>query len=251
MVIAHRGGSGLAPENTLRAFERSIQLGVDAVELDVQVSRDGHLIVSHDPTVDRTTDGSGAIPDMLRADLRRLDAGHRFTSDEGRSYPFRGQGIQLPDLGEVLAAAPDLRLSIELKAEGVEPARTLLAAILEAGAQQRVCVGSFHDRPVRWLREACPGLATHATASEVRRLLAMRRVGLGWLAASAASVLTVPEVAGGRRIVTPRLVRFLTRRGIPVHVWCVNAAEDMHRLVSFGVSGIITSRPDRALETLR
>ncbi|MDJ0975425.1 MAG: glycerophosphodiester phosphodiesterase [Planctomycetota bacterium] len=251
MVIAHRGGSALAPENTFAAFDRAVELGADAVELDVHVSRDGHVVVSHDPTVDRTTDGTGAIADLELGALRALDAGHAFTPDDGGSFPFRGQGVRLPLLHEVLGRYDALRVSIEIKVDGLEATRAVLSCVRAAGAESRVCVGSFQDRPIRWLRAEAPGIATHATAAEVRRFLTWRALGLGWAAQTEASVFTVPERAGTRRVVSPRLVKALARRGVDVHVWCVNEADTMRRLLAWGVRGIVTARPDVALDVVR
>lgn len=251
MVIAHRGGSALAPENTLAAFDRARDLGADAIELDVHRSRDGHLVVSHDPTVDRMTDGTGAIAELTLDALRALDAGFTFTSDGGEGFPFRGRGVGLPLLPEVLERYDTLRVSIELKVDDIETAEGLLRCVREADAEARVCVGSFEDAPIRWLRREAPGIATHATASEVRRYLTRRALGLGWTARTPASVFTVPETAGSRRVVSPRVVRALRRRGVDVHVWCVNEADTMRRLLSWGVRGIVTARPDVALDVIR
>jgi glycerophosphoryl diester phosphodiesterase len=115
--FAHRGGSHLAPENTLAAFTLGARYGANALETDIQLTRDGEVVTIHDATVDRTTDGTGLVASSTLAELRRLDAGFRFTPDGGATYPMRGQGISIPTLAEVFAAFPTLRINIDLKAE--------------------------------------------------------------------------------------------------------------------------------------
>src|SRR6185437_92141 len=115
LVIAHRGNSAFFPENTLEAFERAVALGADALELDVRLSSDGRAVVIHDPTLERTTNGTGAVGAQALAGLQRLDAGFRFTRDGGRSFPFRGRGITIPAFEVVLSAFPDLPMIVEIK----------------------------------------------------------------------------------------------------------------------------------------
>lgn len=247
LVVAHRGGAALAPENTLAAFDPAVAMGVDGLELDLHRSRDGHLVVCHDPTVDRTTDGSGRISDLQLGALRELDAGHAYSPDGGRTFPFRGRGVRIPTFEEVLARYDGVRLAAELKSADVPSAREAAAAAASAGALDRLCLGAFAPRPVRWLRRARPELATYATKPEVARFLLRLRLGLGGLAAPRADAFCVPERAGRTVVVTPALVRALDRHGTPVHVWTVDVEEDMRRLLAWGVRGLVTDRPDLAL----
>src|SRR5512138_1136096 len=101
-VFAHRGGSALAPENTMAAFERGLALGADGIELDVHLSRDGVVVVHHDASVDRTTNCAGSVADLTADELARLDAGYRFQNVSGE-YPFRGRGVGVPRLSDVLS----------------------------------------------------------------------------------------------------------------------------------------------------
>src|SRR5262245_19840849 len=102
-VIAHRGDSAHFPENTIPSFDRAVELGADAIEFDLRVSRDGEVVIIHDPTVDRTTNGTGPVSSLTLAELRALDAGARFTTDGGKSIPFRGRGLTIPTFDEMLA----------------------------------------------------------------------------------------------------------------------------------------------------
>src|SRR5262245_35099365 len=155
--IAHRGGALLAPENTLPAFRAAVERWrTDMLELDLHATRDGELVVSHDPTVQRCTDGDGRIADQTFAELQRLDAGFHFSSDGGGTHPFRGQGLRIPTFREVLRAFPGLRLNVEVKAEapGVESA---VANLLRSeAAERRVCLGSELDPLAERLAEAAP-----------------------------------------------------------------------------------------------
>jgi glycerophosphoryl diester phosphodiesterase len=240
LLIAHRGGSGLAPENTLAAFRNGAERWhADMTELDVHASADGHCVVIHDPTVDRTTDGSGAVASMSLAQLRELDAGYRFTRD-GHTFPFRGQGVRISTFEDVLEALPTMRFTVEVKAGAAQ--QPLFDAIRRFNARDRVIAAGMYDRD-RTLFPEYRG-AVSASTEELKRFYVRYRLGLGRLSAPRADVVQVPELWEGRRVVTPRLVRTLARAGIPVHVWTVDHGADMHRLLDWGVEGIITDRPD-------
>src|SRR5512136_1719024 len=115
LLMAHRGGEGRWPSNTLFAFEQAVRLGVDALEMDIQRTADGVIVVRHDPFVESTTDGSGVIHDFTLAELKRLDAGYTWTQDGGQTFPYRGRGITIPTLKEVFQAFPDMNLNIDIK----------------------------------------------------------------------------------------------------------------------------------------
>lgn len=245
LVFAHRGGARRAPENTMAAFAHAVSLGVDGLECDVHLSRDGVPVVIHDPTVDRTTDGRGPVAAMTVAELARLDAGFRFEADG--AYPYRGKGIGVPTLAEVLGRFPDCRVIVELKDEGAPLARAVAEVIRECGATDRVCVGSFHGAALAAIRAAAPAVATSASASEVRWTLNRSWVGwpFGWPGKFVA--FQVPERAGRVTIVTPRFVRQVHREGRVVQVWVVDDSADCRRLLDWGVDGLISDRPDIAL----
>jgi hypothetical protein len=145
-VIAHRGGLGLWPENTVYAFREAAELGADILEMDVRQSADGHLLVMHDETVDRTTDGRGFVATLALETLQRLDAGYRWSSDGGRTYPYRGEGLTVPTVREVFAALPGARMNLELKARGPELSEPLCRLIRERHMVDRVVVASFGGR---------------------------------------------------------------------------------------------------------
>src|SRR5919198_989321 len=160
LVFAHRGGAALAPENTLRAFDNGLALGADGLELDVRLSRDGLVVVHHDALLDRTTNLQGPIADKPAADLSRADAGYLFRRHT--EYPFRGQGIGVPTLAEVLNRYQQARIIIELKLNRSDLARATIDTVRAARATDRVCLGSFGWRGVRGAPIIDPTIAPSA-----------------------------------------------------------------------------------------
>jgi len=241
-LIAHRGGSGLAPENTLAAFVDAVRRwGADMVELDVRATSDGHCVVMHDPTVDRTTDGRGDIAAMTLGQVRLLDAGYRFTGDGGETYPFRGRGVRVPTIDEVLDALPDTRIIVEVKHRDAQ--RPLFEAIRRHGASHRVLAAGAHDRD-RTLFAAYDGPVS-ASGDAMTRMYVWHRLHLTrfWKPGQATSV-QMPIEHWGHRIPSRRLVRELKRRGLTVHVWTVDDPDVMRQLLDWGVDGILSDRPD-------
>jgi glycerophosphoryl diester phosphodiesterase len=241
LLIAHRGGSLLAPENTMPAFHSGLGAwNADMVELDVHATADGRCVVIHDPTVDRTTDGTGAVAELTMARLAELDAGYRFTPDGGITHPFRGQGIHVPAIEEVLEAFPDARLTVEVKSGAAQA--PLFAAIRRFGAAHRVIAAGMHAVD-RTLFRSYEG-AVSASTDDVRAFWMAHRLHLAGLVRLNADVVQVPEEHEGTPVVTPRFVRALHAQGVPVHVWTVNEEAAMHALLDRGVDGIVTDRPD-------
>lgn len=254
LLIGHRGAAGLAPENTMPSFRTAVRdWAVDMIELDVHLSRDGHCVVIHDPTVDRTTDGTGAVSDMTLAELRALDAGYRFTDPDG-AHGFRAQGVRIPTLDEVFDAFPDLPFTVEIKDGAAQ--RALLEVVRKHDAVDRVVVAGMEPADRRLVRDY-PG-AQSATTRQARTFYWLHRVRLAWLWPRTADVLQLPELfpwdgvegQGARRIVTARFVRDAARRGVPVHIWTVNDPDAMARLLRWGVDGLITDRPDRGARVM-
>lgn len=254
LLIGHRGAAGLVPENTLPSFRDAVERwDVDMIELDVRATADGRCVVIHDATVDRTTDGSGAVAGMTLQALQSLDAGHAFTDGTGE-HPFRGRGIRVPTLDEVLGAFPDLPFTVEIKAGTAQA--PMLETIRKHDAVDRIVVAGM-EHADRTLVRDYPG-ATSATVREVQLFFALHRLHLAWMWPKRADVLQVPErhpwnareEDRARRIVSPRFVRDAARKDVPVHVWTVNETADMQRLLDWGVDGLITDRPDRAARVL-
>ena len=250
LVIAHRGGAGLWPENTLYAFGRAAVLGVDVIELDVRSTADGALVVFHDATVERTTDGRGAVGAFKLEALKRLDAAHRWSPDGGKSFPLRGSGVGVPTLEEVFAALPEMRFIIEPK-RGTSPTAGALCRVVRArGMAEKVLVASFTQTVLEEFRRACPGVATSAGPGEVSKFLALSKAGLGTSYSPSMQALQVPEYAGGVRMITKDFVEAAHERNLEVHAWTVNDESRMSGLIELGVDGIMTDYPDRLMALL-
>ena len=248
LVYAHRGGAALAPENTIAAFDRGMAEGADGLEFDVRLSRDGVPVVHHDPTVERTTNGRGPVSALTADELARLDAGGHFVLDG--AFPFRGQGIGVPRLEEVVRRYPDARLIVEMKDDTADLAEAVVRVLSKADALDRTEVASFHVRPVIAARRAGDGVRTGASHPEVRGALYGSWCGLS-PRKPAYHGFQIPEKAGRLRIITPRFVRCVSRAGLSVNVWTVNEEADMRRLLDWGVTGLITDRPDVAVPLVR
>jgi glycerophosphoryl diester phosphodiesterase len=240
LLIAHRGGAGLAPENTLAAFRNAVDSwGADILEMDVRCTRDGVVVVVHDETVDRTTDGTGRVRDLTWAEVRDLDAGFRFRDLKGNPS-FRGLGVGIPRFEEVLTSMPGVRLNVEAKDR--YSASGLVDAILRHGAQDRVLVAAEWERNRRAVR-GYPG-PWGASRRNLTWLVLLLPTPIGRFFTPGCDALQVPEVHRGVRILTPRFVREAHQRNLPIHVWTVDAPEDMVRFLEWGVDGIQTDRPD-------
>jgi glycerophosphoryl diester phosphodiesterase len=247
LVFAHRGGAKLAPENTMPALDNGMSLGSDGFEIDVQLSADGIPVVIHDQTLDRTTDRTGPVAGLSAAELARVDAGYHFEIDG--TTPFRGQGIGVPRLDDVLRKHAGARVIIEMKGGQPELARAVAAAIKKADAIERTCVGSFYQGSIDAIRAEHPEVTTSASQEEARWSLHRSWVRWPWVQARPYVAFQVPEKAGRMRVVSPAFVRHVHREGHVLQVWVVNERDDVERLLDWGVDGIISDRPDVAVAT--
>lgn len=244
LVFAHRGGRALGPENTLAALDIGLDAGADGLEFDLRLSRDGIPVVIHDATLDRTTNATGPVRDRTAAELARVDAGWHFQQSE--QHPWRGQGIGISTLAEVLRRYPDRRLIVEMKDDLAELGEAVAAVLRKEPALGRICVAGFGALAVGATRRALPEVATSAHMSEVRT--ALYGSWIGWpVRGRGYGGYQVPELRGGFRVVSPRFVRLAHRAGHKVQVWTVDDAADIARLLSWGVDAIITDVPDVAV----
>lgn len=250
IVLAHRGFRGQYPENTMLSFQKAAELGVDGLEMDIHSTKDGVLVVSHDATVDRMTNGPGPIKEMTLAELQQLDAGYRWSPDGGQTFPFRGQGITIPTLEEVFTAFSQFWINVDIKQSQPAIVTPFVEMIRRFGMAERMMVGSFDAATVTQFRRQCPEAATVASEPEVRRLFIMGKLGLSRFYRSGARAMQLPEWNGRIRVITPRFVKDAHRTGTAVHVWTINETADMQRLIAWGVDGLITDYPDRLLKLL-
>ncbi|KAA3656898.1 MAG: glycerophosphodiester phosphodiesterase [Chloroflexi bacterium] len=248
VILAHRGWRGLYPENTMLAFEKAAELPIDGLEIDIHSTADDVPVVIHDATVDRTTNGSGPVHDFTLAELKKLDAGYRWTNDDGKSYPFRGRSITIPTLAEVFEAFPHLWINVDIKQESPSMVKLFADTIRQHNMIDKMCVGSFSDKNVADFRKELPEVAKSGSAWEVRRLFIMKTLQLSRLYWGGANVMQIPEYEGNIHLVTKRFVKAAHRNGIAVHVWTVNETAVMQHLLNIGVDGLVTDFPDRALK---
>jgi glycerophosphoryl diester phosphodiesterase len=243
-AIAHRGGARRRPENTMAACDHAVALGVDAIELDVHLSRDGHPVVIHDPTLDRTTDARGAVADYTADALNHLDAAWHFADSTG--FPFRGQGIGVPTLAQVLTRHRDMSFTIEFKGESAALVDRTVDVVRRCDAVERVLFGSFSSAALARVRQQPTPFVTSAAVPDVTRALIRSKFFIG-PGRRDYQLFQVPEVKNGTRVVSPRFVRLARRAGLPVQVWIVNDDADMRRLFDWGVTGLISDTPDVAV----
>lgn len=253
LVIAHQGGDGIRPSNTLEAFRHAVALGADVLDSDIHLSKDGVIVVMHDETVNRTTDGTGFIREKTLAEIKMLDAGYKWTGRldyTGNTFPYRGKGIQVPTLDELFAAFPDKLHNIEIKQAPPEIAAPLCAMIKKYNLADRIAISSFRQENILAFRNACPNIHTAAVEPEVRELFVLNALWSGRLHAPRYQSLQVPERSGGLQLLTPQFVASAHSRNLAVYPWTINTREDMQRMLALGVDGINTDFPDILLDLL-
>ncbi len=242
--ISHRGGAKLEPENTLRAFTRAVnEFHTDVLELDVHLTRDGVLVVHHDATVERCTDGTGPIAGLSLAELQRLDAGFHFSPD-GSTFPRRGLGVRVPTLHEVLTTLPDVRVNLEVKPDvpGIE--RALADEVRALNAVPRLCIGSELDAVAHRLVEVMPE-ACHFFPREALTAFVLAALGGDETPPDPRfHIADMPAEYEGMPLITPDLIRIAHQHGVSILVWTIDDEAQMRGLLEVGVDGLMTDRPD-------
>lgn len=234
--IAHRGGARLAPEHTLVAYQNGLAVGADVIELDLHATADGVVVAMHDETVDRTTNGSGAIKHLPFAELRQLDAGYRFTRDGGQTYPWRGKGLTVPTLDEALDLLRDTPLSVEFKQRTPSIVASVVASFDAHGGIGDVVFVSFPQEPTDQLRSLRPSARSAFTATELGRFLILGADVDGYQ--PPAGFIQPPQEG-----VDALFLARAHRLGLKVHPWTVNERDEMCRLKRLGADGIFTDDP--------
>ncbi|MEO6122456.1 MAG: glycerophosphodiester phosphodiesterase [Ilumatobacteraceae bacterium] len=254
LVIPHGGGDGLFPEDTLLAFERTIAMGADVVDVDLRLSEDDEVVAFHDATVDRITGRSGSIGAMTYEELSRLDAGWSFTTAGGDpstagAHPYRGQGITIPTFESILDEFPTTLLSVDLKDESLDMVDPVCELLRGHRRFNDVFVGSNSDAQILEFRRRCPDVRTSAIMGDV---YAARdaRASHDQNFVPAVTVDQPPFRSGDRQRVDAASLTWAHQHGIAILTWVVNDVDDMKLLVDLGVDGIYTSYPDRLLKIL-
>jgi glycerophosphoryl diester phosphodiesterase len=244
--IAHRGGRRIRPEHTLVAYEQALADGADVLELDIHATSDGVLVVMHDADIKRTTDGEGAIKDMTFEELQTYDAGYDFTTDDGATYPYRGMGLVVPSLEEVLEEFPDVPYVIEIKQAEPSIVDAFVAMTRDHGVIDQINGASFNNDVLAELRAAAPEMATSFSQDEVFEYFveSSNEDGIDPDYVPPGEFLQVPPTFGELEVLHERFIPTAHELGLKVHVWTINDEEEMRTLIEdFGVDGIMTDDP--------
>jgi glycerophosphoryl diester phosphodiesterase len=251
LVIAHRGGRSLGPESTLYTFQRAVELGANVLEMDVQSTKDGHMVVLHDRTVDRTTNGTGSVGNYTLAELKNLDAAYHWSPDNGRTYPLRNKDVRIPTLTEVFRAFPKTRINIEIKDPKLSEIPSFCGSIRDHNMSTKVMVASFDAGVLKEFRSVCPEVATSAGFTEAFLFYFLQKIRMESVYSPDMQAMQIPETRDNRQVVNRRFVEAAHARNMRVHVWTINDIESMKQYLKLGVDGIMTDYPDRLIEMLK
>ena len=241
-VIGHRGNRAHSPENTIVSMREALALGAHGLEFDVRITSDGVPVLMHDATIDRTTDGHGQIAEMRLDDVRRLNAGARFTPDGGASFPFRDRDLGVPLLADVLDAFPGTPVIVEIKVP--QASRAVQRVILDHAATGRCIVGAFrHETLVTF---AGGSIARTASTREVARLCIPALLGRRYIALPF-QCISVPQRHHGIPVPLAAIARAVAQTGVPVCVWTINEPATAERVWSAGVRAVLSDDPGALL----
>lgn len=249
--LAHRGASAHTPENTLEAYRLAVKSGAGGLELDVHMTRDGQVVVMHDDDVDRLTDGAGLLREKSLQELENLEVGYRFSPDGGSTFPYRGRGLKIPTLQEVLQQFPNTPINLDIKEDQAGFEQAVLRIIQENGAEDRTFVASQKHRVVRKFRKLSgDAVLTSSSQLEVGMFLLLSRLRLESLLRPSYVALQIPTSHRGIELVTPRFISAAHNLGVRVDVWTIDEPKEIHRLLDLGADVIMTNRPEVLTEVL-
>ncbi|HLO04761.1 MAG TPA: glycerophosphodiester phosphodiesterase [Symbiobacteriaceae bacterium] len=254
VILAHQGASAYAPSDTIESFKLGMQQGADIIETDLHMTKDGALVLAHDETVDRLTNGTGAIEEMTLAELRQLDFGYKFTPD-GQTFPWRGKGVTIPTLEEVFQQFPGVRVNLELKLSSTPMEPVLYELVKKYHMEDKVGIASFHAEPGPRYRALDGGVAARsASEKDMYTFAGLWVPGLSFLWQPNVELFQLPTAQKVGpieiRLDTPRLIKAAHKVGVKVHYWTINDEATMRHLLEIGADGIITDRPDMAQKVM-
>jgi len=251
-VIAHRGGSLEAPENTLQAFENAFQIFPQIYfELDVHLTRDEEVVVTHDDSVDRTTNGHGAVKDLTLNELSKLDWGFNFSKDGGKTFPFRGKGVSISRLSDIFEKFPKNPITVEIKHGPKFFGQKVVDIIRKYNAQDRVCISGENHEDLTKTSKLLPDLCSGYSGHELLLNFIWNRFRVPFLGPNRGDVMQIPYIHNGYLVASPSFIGRAHRRNKVVHVWTVNDEVTMRHLVEIGADGIITDAPTLLLKVAR
>lgn len=245
-IFAHRGTAGTHPENTMVSFQAAYDLGARYLETDVHMTRDGEIVVSHDPDLARCCGGLGLIKDAAYAEIAKADAGYAFTLD-GNDFPFRGKGHRIPRLIELLTTFPGAFFNIDLKPEDVSLTEAVLRVIDATKMRRRVLLTSEHQNRLDEVRPIEPGIPTSFGYLEIAAFM-QALASHDETYQPKGDALQIPPEYYSWKLATSESIAMAHRHGIEVHIWTLNDESSMHEMLALGVDGIMSDFPEVALK---
>ncbi|WP_419954186.1 glycerophosphodiester phosphodiesterase [Neobacillus niacini] len=255
LVIAHQGGELLAPSNTMASFRNAANMGVDVLETDIHITKDGHLVTIHDPGVNRTTNGKGNVADLTLAELQALDAGYHFKDLDG-NYSFRGKGVYIPTVDEMFQTFKDIKIEIEIKddnpPERIEEMASKLWDLIEKyQMEDKILIGSFDQKIIQTFEKYGKGrVAVSAGRQEVKNFVVLHKFFLRNLYVPKVDAFQIPVKDSGFDLTDKRLIDGAHRLGMDIHYWTIDDPRTMEKLIDAGADGILTNRPDLLIKLL-
>lgn len=248
--VAHRGGMGIGPENTIFTFKKAIKVGVDILEMDIHSTSDSIIVLLHDNKVNRTTNGFGNIWDYSLQELLELNAGYYWTEDDSITFPYRFLEIKIPTLDQVFKKFNNIRLNIEIKNGESHIINNLCNMIYDNNMEEKVLIGSFEDEVIEDFRKVCPYVATSSGRDETKLFFVINYLYLDFLFSPSFDVFELPQFYNKTSILTERFIVGSDKKNIPIYVWTINDKKIMKNLIKIGIKGIITDFPDSLSEIL-
>lgn len=249
VVVAHRGDSANYPENTMPAFLSAVKMGIDVLETDVHLTKDNQIVIWHDPSLERNTDGKGKIEDFTFDELQKFDAGYTFTKDDGKNFPFRGKGIKIAKLEDVLNECPNQRFNIDLKTKGKAIVEEFIKVVDKTNAVNRVLCASFHISNLKLMRKIRPDILTSITTIEVLKYLFKQKNKFKTkVPKNRTIVFQVPVEQWHIHVITPEFIEYFHNLGAVIQVWTINDEKEMVRLFKMGVDTIMTDSPQTVIK---
>jgi len=240
----HRGDSVHYPENTLPAFQAAVDAGMAYLELDIWASRDGRIVVHHDPDFSRLCGVAQKVCDLTLEQIRSFDAGYNFRSGNGNQFPFRGEAIRIATLEEVLVEFPQTRVNIEIKQSDPPLEESLVKLIHDCHAEQRVLIASEKDEVLQRVRPLCPEIPTNLGYGETAAFFDWLQKGCAEPFEPTGQALQIPAHYQGQPLVFPASVKAAHQLGLEVHVWTVNEPDEMRALLDCEVDGLMSDDPE-------
>ncbi len=252
-IIAHGGGKKLFPENTMYAFEEAMKLKVDALEMDINLTKDSILVTHHDATVDRTSDGTGKVIDFSFDELLNFNFGEKFKNIDGE-YPFKNIPIKIAKVSEVFERFGEMPLIVEIKNKGAEGklAAEKLLQLIKNYSIEKIVVASFHDEVLEHFRTISEDAVVVSTAvSETKSFVFSSILRMPFIYKPKGAVVEIPLEAAGFKLGKKRFIKLAHLRNMAIHYWTIDDKNDMLNLIKNGVDGLITDRPDLMWEVLK